>query len=168
MFSQFSQLYSQSGFFLDWDFFCPYLCSRILREESSSVAPAGFGNHLAIGPVTLQMFTSCDVKTILRSDRKMKVGKEYPGVFRLDGEGFVEDFLSRDAHYTFTETLPWTMKRNPHVFSGRYISITRRSDGSLRPNFRPVKMDDGFSVDHYADGVRYELLLALGGLVGEK
>ena len=24
---------------------------------------------------------------------------------------------------------------------------------------------DGFSVDHYADGVRYELLLALGGLV---
>ena len=110
----------------------------------------------------------CDVKTILRSDRKMKVGKEYPGVFRLDGEGFVEEFLSRDSHYTFVETLPWTMKRNPRVFCGKYISITRRSDGSLRPNFRPVKMDDGFSVDHYADGVRYELLLALGGLVGEK
>ena len=31
----------------------------------------------------------CDVKTILRSDRRMMVGKAYPGVFRLDGAGFV-------------------------------------------------------------------------------
>ena len=107
-----------------------------------------------------------DLKTKLQNDVLMKPGKDYPGILRREIPS--EEFGFDNGRYTFTETLPWTMKRNPRVFSGRYISITRRSDGSLRPNFRPVKMDDGFSVDHYADGVRYELLLALGGLVGEK
>ena len=49
----------------------------------------------------------CEVKTILRSDVRMKVSKEYQGVLRLDSEGIVEEFLSRDPHYTFIETLPW-------------------------------------------------------------
>ena len=107
----------------------------------------------------------CDVKTILRSDRKMKVGKEYPGVFRLDGEGFVEEFLSRDSHYTFTETLPWTMKRNPRVFIGRYISITRRSDGTPRPNFKLKRLLRESDVNDFVFGVCNELRQALGGLV---
>ena len=107
-----------------------------------------------------------NLKTILRSDRRMKVGKEYPGMLRLDSEGIVEEYLSRDPHYTFVETLPWTTKRNPRVFRGKYITITRKDDGSLRPNFLPVKMDDhDFSVASYAIGVSNELLWALEGLV---
>ena len=43
----------------------------------------------------------CDVKTILRSDRTMKVGKDYQGVLRLEEEAEVDEFLSRDPHYTF-------------------------------------------------------------------
>ena len=110
----------------------------------------------------------CDIKTILHSDRKMKTGKEYQGVLRLDAEGVVEEYLSRDSHYTFIETQPWTTKRNPQVFRGKYISITRRSDGTLRPNFKPLTIDRDFSIERYAFGVSRELHKALEGLVGNK
>ena len=109
----------------------------------------------------------CDVKTILRSDRKMKVGKDYQGVLRLDEEAEVDEFLSRDPHYTFVETLPWSMKRNPKVFNGKYISVTLQDDGNLRPNFKPMKVGEGFSVARYASNVANELLWALEGLVGK-
>lgn len=108
----------------------------------------------------------CDVKTILRSNRSMKVGKEYQGVLRLDSEGEVDEFLSRDAHYTFVETLPQLAgKRNPHVFDGRYITVTRRDDGSLRMNFKTLKVDRDFSPYRYALGVFNELMWALEDLV---
>jgi len=107
----------------------------------------------------------CEVKTLLHSDVRMKVGKDYIGVFRFDSEGIVEEFNYRDPHYTFIETLPWSMKRNPRVFNGKFISVTRRDDGSLRPNFKPLKVGDGFSVDSYAIGVCNELRQALTGLV---
>ena len=109
-----------------------------------------------------------DLKTILHSDTSMKTGKEYQGVLRRDQDAEIEDFRCRDAHYTFVETLPWTTKRNPHVFRGRYISITRRDDGTLRPNFRPVKMDGDFSPERYAIGVSNELLWALEDLIEVK
>ena len=110
----------------------------------------------------------CDVKTILRSDRKMKVGKDYQGVLRLDEEAEVDEFLSRDPHYTFVETLPWSMKRNPKVFNGKYISVTRQDDGSLRLNFKPLKTGAGFSIERYTFGVYLELHQALKGLVGKR
>ena len=111
---------------------------------------------------------SVNLKTILHSDRKMKPCKDYQGVLRLDAEGTVEEFLSRDAHYTFVETLPWTTKRNPRLFNGKYISITRRPDGSLRPNFKPLKVTKGFSVERYTFKVYLELHKALKGLVGNE
>ena len=110
----------------------------------------------------------CDVKTILRSDRTMKVGKDYQGVLRLDEEAEVDEFLSRDPHYTFVETLPWSMKRNPKVFNGKYISVTLQDDGNLRPNFKPMKVGEGFSVARYASNVANELLWALEGLIGKE
>ena len=117
---------------------------------------------------TITMFNNtipcCDLKTILRSDRILKVEKEYTGILRRDVE--IEDFRY-DEHYTFIETLPWNMKRNPRVFAGRYITITRRDDGTLRLNFRPLRTDSDFSIDGYAIGVCNELRQALEGLVGE-
>ena len=106
-----------------------------------------------------------DLKTVLHSDTSMRTGKEYQGVLRRDQDAEIEDFRCRDAHYTFVETLPWTTKRNPHVFRGRYISITRRDDGTLRPNFRPMKVGKDFSVYRYALGVFNELMWALEDLV---
>ena len=108
----------------------------------------------------------CDVKTILRSDVRMKVGKDYLGVFRLDSDAIVDEFLCRDAHYTFTETVrPTADKRNPHVYEGDFITVTRRDDGSYRPNFKPMKVGADFTVAKYAAGVANELLWALEGLI---
>ena len=110
----------------------------------------------------------CDLKTILRSDRRMQTSKDYQGVLRRDSDADVDEFLCRDAHYTFIETVPQkSCKRNPRVFDGRYLTITRRSDGSLWPNFKPIRKVAGFTVDGYAIGVCNELRQALTGLVGK-
>ena len=104
-----------------------------------------------------------NLKTLLRSDKRMKVGKDYQGVLRRDVE--CEEF-NYDDHFTFVETLPPTAdKRNPHVYEGDYITITRRDDGSYRPNFKPMKVDKDFTVAKYATGVANELLWALEGLI---
>ena len=106
-----------------------------------------------------------DVKTLLRSDKCAKIGKSYQGVLRRDM--VCEDFHYED-HYTFVETRSSvTSKRNPRVYEGRYVTVTRWDDGSLHPNLRPVRMDSGFSVDAYAIGVCNELRNALKGLVEE-
>ena len=94
-----------------------------------------------------------DLKTILRSDRRAKNNKDYTGVLTHDGR----------EHFTFIETQPTTAKRNPQLFKGKYITITRWADGSLHPNFRPMPADT--SVEHYAFNVYRELLGALKGLV---
>lgn len=127
------------------------------REHTTESEKQGWHTNTDLG---------CEVKTILRSDVRMKTGKEYQGVLRLDSEGIVDEFLYRDPHYTFIETAPPTAgKRNPHLFVGEYITITRRDDGSLRPNFKPMKIGADFSVEKYASGVANELLWALEGLI---
>ena len=129
-----------------------------MSKLSKKTNPGGWHTNTDLG---------CDVKTILRSDRNMKVGKEYLGVFRLDSEPIADEFLYRDPHYTFTETLPWNMKRNTRLFNGKYISVTRRSDGSLRLNFKELPKGANFNLERFALGVYNELCLALGGLIEE-
>ena len=105
------------------------------------------------------------MKTILHNDRTMRTGRDYQGVLRRDEDGCLDDFRCQDGHYTFVETLPWSRKRNPRLFNGKYISITRQDDGTLRPNFKPMKVDEHFSVETYAFKVYLELHKALKGLV---
>lgn len=130
-------------------------CSRVESEVQYGSRNAGEILHTNTA-------LCCDLKTLLRSDRVMKPGKEYQGTLRRDIECEVS---LCDDHYTFVETLPKMEKRNPHVFEGKYITITRRDDGSLRPNFKPMKVDEDFSVVGYANGVANELLWALKGLI---
>lgn len=108
---------------------------------------------------------SVNLKTQLRSDRMMKTGKSYPGVLRRDV--FCEEFCYED-HFTFVETQPQpAQKRSPRVYDGDFITVTRRADGSYHPNFKPMKVDEGFSVARYATSVANELLWALEGLIGK-
>ena len=98
-----------------------------------------------------------DVKTLLRGDRVTKIGKEYVGTLRKDTAD----------HYTFMETLPQTVgksRRNPQVYNGRYITVTRWADGSLHPNFKNVECG-AINIEQYALGVYNEICIALGGLV---
>jgi hypothetical protein len=131
----------------------------IASQENGEVEEQGWHTNTELG---------CDVKTILRSDVRMVVGKEYQGVLKLDSDAVVDEFISRDPHYTFTETVPLTAgKRNPHVFDGEFITVTRRGDGSLRLNFKELKMGAGFKVERFALGVYNELCMALEGLIEE-
>lgn len=109
-----------------------------------------------------------DVKTILHSDRFARTGKCYRGVLRRDAPSEDNGYDFDYSHFTFTETRPTGgCKRNPHVFEGRYVTVTLKDDGTLRPNFRPLKVGKGFSVGAYAIGVCRELYQALKGLVEE-
>ena len=133
--------------------------ARAYREHASEIEAEEQGWHA-------NTELGCDVKTILRSDRRMQTDKSYQGVLRLDSEGIADEFLYRDPHYTFIETLPQTAgKRNPHVFDGQYITVTRRDDGSLRLNFKELPKGANFNLERFALGVYNELCLALGGLV---
>ena len=99
-----------------------------------------------------------DLKTILRSDRSTKIGKDYSGVLTRD----LED------HYMFIETLSQAGgKRSPRVYDGELITVTRWDDGSYHPNFKSLKVGADFSVDGYAIRVCNELRKALKGLIEE-
>ena len=130
----------------------------IVSQENGEAEEPGWNANTELG---------VNLKTMLRTDRAMRTGKDYLGVLRRDADGDVDDYLYRDPHYTFVEALPWLTKRNPCVFRGRLITVTRRDDGSLRPNFRPLHIDKGFAVDGYALEVAGELRRALKGLVEE-
>ena len=63
-------------------------------------------------------------------------------------------------------TLPRTAcRRNPRLFDGRYISLTRWNDGRLRLYFKKLNTDESFSVERFAIAVYNELCMALEGLV---
>ncbi len=99
-----------------------------------------------------------DLKLLTRQPGRMDVGAILRGILTRYGE----------EHYTFRETQPSTAgKRNQQVFYGKFITITRRDDGTLRPNFKPLKMEKGFSASSYATGVANELLWALTSLLGK-
>jgi hypothetical protein len=157
----------------------PRLLGSIVEEmlHGNSPLAKGYRQYIASqenGEVETQSWQvntdlGCDLKTLLRSDKRPKVDKSYPGVLRLDSDAIVDEFLYRDPHYTFTETVPQTTgKRNPHLYSGKYITVTRRDDGSLRLNFKELKKGAGFKVERFALGVYNELCIALGGLVEEE
>ena len=105
-----------------------------------------------------------DLKTMLQNDVLMKPGKNYPGILKREIPS--EEFDFDDNRYSFTETIRSTAgKRNPHVFDGEYITVTRRDDGSYRLNFKPLKTGADFCLERYALGVYNEIRIALGGLI---
>ena len=128
---------------------------QIKFKESSNEQVWNNNTHLSV-----------DLKTQLRSDHYMKPGKSYQGVLRRDIE--CDEFLYGE-HFTFVETVPLaTGKRNPHVYVGQYITITRRDDGKLNLNFRPMPTGEDFCLERYALGVYNETLWAVEGLVGKE
>ena len=108
----------------------------------------------------------CNLKTKLQNDALMKPGRDYRGILRRDLPN--EDFGFDGEHYSFTETITsFVERRNPRVFAGEFITVTRRADGSLRPNLRPMTVGAGFNLDSYVVGVAEELRRALKDLIEE-
>lgn len=95
-----------------------------------------------------------DVKTFLRHDRIAKIGKNHTGVLCHD----------KDDHYAFVETGLTAANaniRNPHIFEGKYINVTRRMrDGHIRFNFKDVDFGGRFNPLSFAIAVMKEILKA--------
>lgn len=70
----------------------------------------------------------------------------------------VNDYLCR-----FVEMVPIRpIRRNPKIFDGRLITVTQQKDGSLRFNFKPVRLSEELTANDYAVGVAREIKEALG------
>ena len=94
-----------------------------------------------------------DIKTYLCLDRIAKIGKVYKGLLRRDS----------DDHFSFFECRPSAnaIIRNPHVFEGKYINVTRRmKDGHIRFNFKEVDFGGRFNPMSFAIGVMKEIIMA--------
>ena len=96
-----------------------------------------------------------DIKTYLCFDRIAKIGKVYKGLLRRDS----------DEHFSFFEcrcsASANAIIRNPHVFEGKYINVTRRlMDGHIRFNFKEVDFGGRFNPMGYAIGVMKEIMKA--------
>lgn len=96
-----------------------------------------------------------DIKTYLCFDRIAKIGKVYKGLLRRDS----------DEHFSFLECRRSASAnaniRNPHVFEGKYINVTRRmKDGHIRFNFKEVDFGGKFNPMSFAIGVMKEIIMA--------
>ena len=111
-------------------------------------------------------YLAVNLKVKMFRDSHLKLGKDYIGVL---GHDVPEDCIGGDDdHFTFIETYPMSVrKRNPQVFSGEFITVTRRSDGSYRLNFKSFHINKEFDVAAFARGVASEIKKALKGLVGK-
>lgn len=68
--------------------------------------------------------------------------------------------MTNNGKFRFEENAirPHSWERNPHIFEGRYINMVRRKDGSLKFNFKNVKIDaPDFKAEDYAFHVYSEL-----------
>lgn len=121
----------------------PRLIGDILEEMLSSAGSGWFRNtDLCV-----------DIKTFLCRDRIAKIGKVYKGLLRRDS----------DEHLSFFECRPSAnaIIRNPHVFEGKYINVTRRlMDGHIRFNFKEVDFGGRFNPMSFAIGVMKEIIMA--------
>ena len=98
-----------------------------------------------------------DLKTILRSDRRAKMRKDYPGVLTRDGR----------EHFTFTETMPQTAaRRHPHIYQGYCINVNRKDDGTLYPTFRHPEYTKHYAFKDFCREAAEELL-KVAGLIEE-
>lgn len=137
----------------------PKVASVLLEEFFQSNKPLAFAYR------KWQVFPNTeldvDLKLLTHEPGRMRVGTLLNGVLARDSEehfSFYEDALEKG-----------TPKRNPHVFCGEFITVTRWSDGSYHPNFKPTKIGGrGFNLESYAFGVACELREALKGLIEEE
>lgn len=77
-----------------------------------------------------------DVTTHLLGDKRLQVNKNYYGLLCRHEPSWENGW--RDDQLEFTQMGKPRVHRNPHVFRGRYITVTQWRDGSFHPYFRPL------------------------------
>lgn len=134
-------------------------CNWIAEREKTKSAEEKANSGLLFREFFPNTEPCIDLKLITRKQGRLEEGITLPGVITRDGE----------FHFTFKEvtSIFALVKRNPQVFCGDFITVTRRDDGTLRLNFRPKTMGPDFNAASYATDVANEILWALTGLLGK-
>ena len=94
-----------------------------------------------------------DLKTILTSDRRAKMRKDYMGVLTRDGRehfAFIENALERKC------------RRNPNIYKGYTINVHRRDDGTLYPTFRQPQYTRFYTFKDFCREAAEELRMIAG------
>lgn len=130
----------------------------IASQENEKTEEQGWHRNTELG---------VDVKTLLRSDKRLLLNKEYSGILRLDVEADIDEFSSHDAHMTFIEaTLTSSAgRRNVCIYEGRHITCTKRLNSTARLNFKSLKQDAYSDIDNFATEVANEIREALNCLI---
>ena len=104
-----------------------------------------------------------DLQTLLQSDSLPVKGKEYLGVLKCkDSSPYGDKFA-----FSEIEVLPTVVRRNVCTFNGKHITCTKRLSGTVRLNFKNLKVDAAFNADGYALEVANEIREALNGFIEE-
>ena len=99
----------------------------------------------------------------------MKAGSKKQQEPRLVGSIIGEMLQGWNRSTELCVDLKTILRSDPVMKTGKtYQGVTRRDDGTLRLNFRPLKTDGHFSVERYALAVYNEICMALYGLVEEE
>lgn len=96
-----------------------------------------------------------DLKVMTRQPGRMPVGEYIPGMLTRDGED----------HFLFIENgskKRVAARRNPRIYSGRYINVIRHDDGSLVLTFNRPVLTEEFSFRDYCLAAVQELLTIIG------
>ena len=95
-----------------------------------------------------------DLKTILISDRRAKMRKDYTGVLTRDGL----------EHFTFMEDAPEgkPSRRKPSIYRGACINVHMNDDGTLYPTFRHPDYTRYYTFRDFCREAAEELLLIAG------
>ena len=101
---------------------------------------------------------------LLQTDSLLRDRKRYLGLLRRKQPS--EGNIYGDQ-YEFEEVKVPLMvcHRNVHLFIGQYVTLTCRPNGSLRLNFKNMKIDTDFSVETYCLEVANEIRMALKDLI---
>ena len=157
-------------------YFLTAVCKQLFMNRVLSRRPRA-GTHILF---FLKMKKDKKNAVITTLDGMMTFGKTDNGLYVLDFKATeyaeLQPFTAgcrvqgmRNGDVYITEVpLEAPVKRNPRVFVGKTITVTRRDDGSYRLNFRPTKLDRRLDIARYATTVGNEVLWALTSLVGKE
>ncbi len=129
--------------------------ARAFREHTAEVEREADQLFVDIHPNTELCI---DLKLMTRKPGRMPVGESLPGFITRDGDDcfrFVENAKKRVV-----------VRRNPRIYSGRYINVLRHADGSLVPTFNRPTLNENFTFQDFCREAAGELL-AVAGLVEE-
>lgn len=96
-----------------------------------------------------------DLKLVTQEQGRMELGEYLDGMIMRDGED----------HFTFVENATEQRKaerRNPSIFSGQWINVKRRADGTVYPTFKRTKGIGAGKLGDYAVSTTCELLMVVG------